>query len=262
VTFSGGKATFQVTFNTDGQQTITAKDSMNATPVGTATTNVAAADTVTHFVVSLSPGVTEGTPVTVRVVAEDAQNHIVTNFNGTVNITSSDGGATIPASVTFSNGKAAFFQATFATPGVQTITVTDSTDSTITGTGSTNVATPAVVTHYVVSIRPGVADGIPVTVHLVAEDAENHVVSDYNGTANLTTTDGSATLPTSVTFVDGRATFQMTFATQGQQSVTATDSNTATITGTGTTFVGDQSGYGWWGGFGFDLGNFFSRFRR
>jgi hypothetical protein len=262
VTFSGGKATFQVTFATTGQQTITATDSASGSPVGTATTNVAAADTVTHFVVSLSPGATEGTPVTVRVVAEDAQNHIVSNFTGTVDISSSDAGATLPASVTFTNGKAAFFQATFATPGLQTITVTDSSDSSITGVGSTNVATPAVVTHYVVSIRPGVADGMSVTVHLVAEDAENHVVSDYNGTANLSTTDGTATLPTSVTFVNGRATFQMTFATQGQQSVTATDSGSSSIAGTGTTYVGDQSGYGWLGGFGFDLGNFFSRFRR
>ncbi len=250
VTFAAGKASFQVTFNTLGQQSVTATDSTSSTPVGTATTNVAAPDVATHFVLSMPSGATVGTPVTVRLIAEDAQNHIVPNFTGTVNLTSSDAGATLPVSIAVTGGQATFFQVTFATTGVQTVTATDSANASLAGTASTTVAAPAVATHFVVRMRPGVELGAPVTVQVVAEDAENHVVSNYSGTADLSSSDGSATLPTSVTFKNGKATFQVTFATTGQQNVTVTDSVNPSVTGTATTNVSDKSSgrVGWSGG--------------
>ncbi len=257
VTFANGQATFQVTFATAGAQTVTATDSANASPIGTASTNVAAAAVATHFVVYLAPGTTTGTPVTVRVVAEDAQNHLVTNYAGTVNVTSSDASATLPATVTFTKGQATFFQATFNTAGEQTITLTDSANGSLTGTASTNVATPAAATHFVLLVRPGVAVGTPTTVQIIAEDAENHLVSNYSGTVDLSSSDGGATLPASVTFTNGRARLQVTFATTGPQAITATDSANATVTGTATTNVANEGtgGRGGFGRFGFDFAN-------
>jgi hypothetical protein len=262
VTFANGRASFQVTFATTGQQTLGASDSVSASPASTATTNVAAAAVATHFVVTMDPGTTIGDATTVRVVAVDAQNHLVKNFSGTANVTSSDAAATVPASITFSNGQANFFQATFGTLGPQTVTVTDSADSSITGTATTNVAAEDVATHFVISLRPGAALGSPTRVILVAEDAQNHVVSNYSGTANLSSSDASATLPSSVTFTKGRATFEVTFATLGSQTITATDSVDSTITGTATTNVGNDAGGGRGEGFfGRFRGRIFESFR-
>ena len=198
---------------------------------GTTTSSVA-----THYVVSLSPNTTSGDSVNVQVIAENAQNHLATGYSGTATITSSDASATVPATVTFQNGHASF-QATFVTAGPQTLTLTDNSTSTLTGAASTNVAAPAVATHYAVAIPSGATEGKAVTVQLAAEDAENFFVASYAGTANVTVSDGSATFPATVTFKNGHASLQVTFATPGLQSVTAADSSTNSITGTGTTNV-------------------------
>ena len=251
VTFVNGRASVQVTFSTTGQQTLTVTDSV--TPVGTATTNVVTAAIVTHFVAYTGPGTTVGEATRVRIVAEDAQNHIVTNYSGTANITSSDAAATLPASVVFTNGQASFFQVTFGTEGQQTVTVTNSVDSSITGTATTSVAAQAIATHFVIVLRPGTAVGVPTRVVVVAEDAHNHVVSNYSGTVDLSSSDPSVTLPASLTFNHGRATFELTFSTLGSQTITASDSSDSSITGTATINVGNEPGW---------AGGFFGRFHR
>jgi hypothetical protein len=235
VTFKNGHASFQATFTTAGAQTITATDSANSALTGTASTNVVAAAAATHFVVALPQGVTAGSPVTVQLLAEDAQNHIVSGYSGTTNLASSDSSATIPATVTFQNGHASF-QVTFATAGQQTVTATDTTNSTLTGTGNTNVAIP----HYVLHLPTGVVAGTAITVQLVATDAQNHVLTNYSGTANLSSSDASATLPATVTFENGHASFIVTFMTPGAQTLTAVDSVSASPVGTATTNVAVQ----------------------
>ena len=203
VTFVNGRASIQVTFATPGEQMLTVGDSVNASPISTATTNVAAAAVATHFVVYTDPGTRVGEPTTVRVVAEDAQNHLVTNYTGTANVTSSDGAATLPASVTFDKGRASFFQVTFGTEGPQTVTVTDNADASIAGSASTTVAAQAVATHFVILLRPGTAVDEPTRVVILAEDAHNHLVPNYSGTVDLSSSDLSATLPAGITFKNG-----------------------------------------------------------
>src|SRR5262249_28338622 len=158
VTFDHGRATFQVTFATEGPQTVTASDEADAV-TETASTNVAAVDEPTHFVVYLTQGATTSSPVTVQLLAEDAQNFVVNSYSGTVDRSSSDSGATLPASVTFENGHA-HFQVTFASEGQQNITATDSATSGLTGVGTTNVVIP----HFVIDLPKGVSAGVPVTV--------------------------------------------------------------------------------------------------
>jgi hypothetical protein len=236
VTFQNGHASVQMTFATLGQQTVTATDSVDASLTGAASTNVAATAVATHLVLYMPSGATIGTPVTVHVVAEDAQNDLVSNYTGTADLGSSDKSALLPASVTFEHGYASF-QVTFATQGQQTVTTTDNINASITGATTANVANPAVATHFVLYLSQGVATGVALTVQVAAEDAENNFVSNYAGTANLTSSDGSAMLPATVTFQNGHATFQVTFATSGQQTVTAMDTVNATLVGMATTNV-------------------------
>ncbi len=74
-----------------------------------------------------------------------------------------------------------------------------------------------------------------------ATNAQFVPVPGYTGTAQLTSTDsggtsGSTALPVDVTFVNGQATFSVTFSTAGAQSLTLTDI-TDSISGTASTTV-------------------------
>jgi hypothetical protein len=89
----------------------------------------------THFEVLASPVVQSGQPFNVLVVAENANGQVANTFTGTVKLTSSDGSATLPTSLTFTGSDQGIqtVQVTLATPGIQTITVTDSTNNSIKG---------------------------------------------------------------------------------------------------------------------------------
>ncbi len=249
LTFSGGTASFQETFGTLGSESVTVTDNSIATLAGTASTTVVTPAAATHFAIQLPANSPDGEPVNVAAVALDANNHPVQGFSGTATITTSDAAGTLSAtSVTFKNGNATF-QATFATSGTQTVTATDTADS-LAGTGTTNVATPDVATHFGLMMPPNVPTGATVNVGIVPLDANNNPVPTYVGTVNLTTSDSKGTLSvTSITFpfspsastpANGNATppmFTATFATAGTQSITATDSVNSSLTGSVSTNV-------------------------
>lgn len=133
-----GRNTFTVTFQTPGSQTVTASDGKNS---GQAALMVDAVGAVTHLGVFLVGPAIAGSPARVEVVALDANNHVVAGYTGTVHFTSSDSEATLPADYTFSasdNGSH-LFSVTFAATGDQTLTVTETKTSSITGTRKVRV---------------------------------------------------------------------------------------------------------------------------
>ena len=95
-----------------------------------------------------------GTAVTVQVTALDAQGHPVNTYSGKATVTCSDTTVTLPTSITFTGGVATF-QVTFTTVGTDTLTVTDSSNSSITGKTTVKVVTLGVTTQYCVAVlRP------------------------------------------------------------------------------------------------------------
>ncbi len=237
-----GHHTFQVTFGTTGSQTVTATDTSDSSLTGSVTVNVNPADVATQFALQIAPDVQVGQATAVRVVALDASNHVVPNYTGTVQLTSSDTGATLPAAYTFqaSDHGAHVFLVTFATSGSQTVTATDTSDSSLTGSVTVNVNPADVATQFAILVSRNVQVGQAASVEVVALDANNHVVTNYTGTVQLTSSDTGATLPAAYTFQasdHGEHIFQVTFATSGSQSVTATDTSTSSLTGTATVTV-------------------------
>jgi hypothetical protein len=83
-----------------------------------------------------------GTPFTVTVTAEDVSNATVASYPGTVQLTSTDGAAMLPANATLTNGVGTF-QVTLNTVGNATVTATDTVTPAITGTSANLAATPA-----------------------------------------------------------------------------------------------------------------------
>src|SRR5207248_1856840 len=73
---------------------------------------------------------------------------------------------------------------------------------------------------------------------VTAKDAFNNTAPSYAGTINFASTDGAATFtPTTGALSAGVGTFTVTLRTPGNQKLTATDSQTSTISGTSGTIV-------------------------
>ncbi len=89
-----------------------------------------------------------------------------------------------------------------------------------------------VATHYSVSAPTTATAGTPITVTVTALSASNATVTGYTGTVHFTSSDGAATLPANATLTNGVGTFNVTLNTAGNQTVTATDTVTSSITGT------------------------------
>ena len=87
-------------------------------------------------------------------------------------------------------------------------------------------------THFSVSAPASATAGSAFSFTVTALDAGNATDTGYSGTVHFTSSDGAATLPADVTLVNGVGTFSATLRTAGTQTLTATDTVTASITGT------------------------------
>src|SRR5262249_33740162 len=86
--------------------------------------------------------VTSFVEVPFTVTAFDDQDNLAVDYAGTGRVSSDDGAAVLPASVTFASGVASNVKVTFKTTGVHTVTVTD------TLTASLSPAASLVVTNF------------------------------------------------------------------------------------------------------------------
>jgi hypothetical protein len=203
---------------------------------------VASTAPATHFALWAPEGVTAGAAEPLVLVALDAANHVASNYAGTVHIASDDASAVLPDDYTFTTADHSrhLFQLTLNTVGAESVTATDTADSTITDSITLNVAPAPVATHFGVWAPENVSAGKTFGTVVVALDAANHPVWNYTGTVQLTSSDGDAVLPDSYTFTaadHGFHVFQTTLKTEGSQTVTATDTTTDTIVGSVTVNV-------------------------
>jgi uncharacterized repeat protein (TIGR03803 family) len=131
-----GVHTFTATLYTTGSQSITGTDTINNSITGAEggiTVNPAAA---THFVITGPSSVPSNTSFSVTVTAMDAYGNTATGYRGTVHFSDSAPNATLPSNYTYKasdNGVHTFTGLKLKTRGLQTITVTDTVNSSITG---------------------------------------------------------------------------------------------------------------------------------
>jgi hypothetical protein len=143
-----------------GPGTVNFQISANAGPgtrVGTITAGgivytVTQVGSATHFSVSAPGSATAGVPVQFTVTALDASNSPVAGYSGAVHFTSTDGSATLPGNATVTNG-VGIFTASLVTAGVQTLTVTDLTNVSVTGT-SGNITVSAAAGLRFIPVTP------------------------------------------------------------------------------------------------------------
>jgi sugar lactone lactonase YvrE len=89
----------------------------------------------------------------------------------------------------------------------------------------------------VTSVPTSVAKGTQQQMIVTEYNANGTINTSYSGTVHFTSSDSSATLPSNATLTNGVGIFNVTFATVGTQSVTATDTSSSNITGSETGIV-------------------------
>jgi len=199
------------------------------------------ASTPTHLSVSAPNSVLPGAPFSFTVSALDANNLAVFVYAGKVHLSSSDPLAGLPPDSTLTDG-AGTFTAVLRTPGGQTITAADTVSTPLTGTSNAIAVAAATPTHLSVSAPALVTPGMPFNVTVTALDANNTVVVLYAGTVHFSSSDPLAVLPPNSPLTNGAGTFSVALGTGGTQTITATDSTTASISGASNAITASFSG--------------------
>jgi len=131
-TLASGTGTFGATLITAGSQTITARDTQSSSIMGTSGSVAVSPASAMQYQMAVPSSATHGVQTSFLVTALDAYGNTATGYTGTVHFSSSDGQATLPADATLSGTTS--FGVTFATIGTQTITATDTANSSLTKT--------------------------------------------------------------------------------------------------------------------------------
>src|SRR5216684_1659734 len=172
---------------------------------------------------------TAGTAVNITVSVLDGSGAVFTKFMGTVQFTSSDVQAVLPPDSTLTNGTGTF-SVTLKTAGNQTITTISGS---LTGTSSPIAVSAGAAAQFSLTAVNSTPAGTSFNITVNALDASNNVTTNYSGTAHFTSSDSQAVLPANSTLAKGTGTFSVTLKTvgSGSQTITATDTVTASITG-------------------------------
>jgi DNA/RNA endonuclease G (NUC1) len=216
-------------------------NTLNGTVASTTSSNAVLAVTApiaTHFSVTGFPSPTiSGVPHTFTITALDATNHPVIGHSGTVHFTSTDASALLPADYTFTGADSGThtFTATLLTAGTQSLIATDTVSSAITGSQTGITVNPSAATHFSVAGFPSpTAPGVLHAFTVTALDAANNTATGYAGTIHVTSTDAAASLPGDYAFTGsdhGLHSFFATLNTAGAQTLTVTDTVSASLTG-------------------------------
>jgi hypothetical protein len=190
-----------------------------------------------NFAVSTPATTVAGAAVPVTVTAVDASGNVISDYSGLVRVFSNDPRGT-STSYTFTAADAGTH--TFAaglnlfTAGTRSVLA----NAPLVATASQAITvTSSVATHLALTTPSTTVAGAPMTFSVVALDAWNNMGATYTGTVHFSTSDAQGTVPADYTFLDSDAgirAFSGSLATVRAvgQTITATDTTTARITGT------------------------------
>jgi titin len=232
--------------------TVTIKDAGGSSTTANSTAYVGGL--ATHFSVTAATTATAGTAFPVTVAALDARGNPAYNYTGTVQFTSNDASAVLPANYTFTAGDLGMhvFNVTLETAGTHNVAATDITTGTPTS-GITGKQTGIVVSTGGVSQFQVVPASTTETafkafqVTVTAQDAYGNTVTGYRGTVQFSSSDPHATIVDPATGLSvalqgftytftsadaGSHNFSVSLNTQGSQTLTGTDTVSSSVTGT------------------------------
>ena len=219
---------------------ITATDVANGI-IGSSSNIIVSAANATHYAITGPSTSSAGTAYVVTVTAEDAFNNVAVNYGGIVSFSSSDKGAStvLPASSHLVQGVGTF-SATLTTAGNQTLTATDTVNSSISASIATVSVTPAAASHFVITSPMATTAGNAFLIVVTAEDKFNNIATSYTGSVKFSSTDAQSVpgsglpIPSTLfnlTNAPGFGYFAVELKTAGPQVVTVTDTSVASLSG-------------------------------
>ena len=234
---TAGVGYFAVTLGTVGSKTVTASDTVTSSIAITGTTDPIAVSVgpVQHFNVSAGSSVTAGGAVSFIVTALDQFGNTVTGYTGTVHFTTSDPSGTPSSDSTLTASGKGTFSVTLQTAGIQTVTATDTTTSSVTGTSGPITVTAGTANHLVViPSTNNTTAGVAFNFTVMAQDQYNNSATSYGGSVHFSSSDGNplTTLPANIALTGGLGTFSAALTTVGNQTLSAVDMSNGSIHGT------------------------------
>jgi hypothetical protein len=223
-----------VQFATAGTQSLSASDTSTPSIAGTAATLAGHGAAARLALSGLPSFAVAGSLLTATVSVRDAHGNPVTDFTGTLQFSSSDGTAQLPADFSFSAADLGLHPFALVLTKVGNTTVTVSTA----GLPSTSAS---------VAVLGGAArvtlEGLPAqvtvdttqNVTVTVRDGSGNAVTGYTGTLHFTSSDPLASSIPDTTFVPlnlGVLVVAVRFGTAGVQSLSASDTVTPSLAGT------------------------------
>src|SRR5262249_47638004 len=195
------------------------------------------------FAITGPSSTTAGAPISFTVTPPDASGNVLTNYTGTVDFSSFDSQAILPANYTFTAADQGVhtFTATFKTAGSQALFVADTATPSMNGRELGLLVNPGPVAHlgfihYTFS-PTSIKRGTGFYLYAEAVDAYGNVTS-CNDTVHFSSSDPNATLPSDETFPNFAETFGIfILRTRGTQTITVTDVNDPSLFDTWTILV-------------------------
>ena len=232
-----GTHTFSATLIRTGPQTLTVSDAANNLSTSSSL-SVNAAPANKLILASGTSTTPAGTSFSFTVTAQDPYGNTATSYAGTVHFATSDPApGSMPANATLTNGQGTF-TATLNTVGSQSITATDTANSTITGRLSIQV-TPAPAASITLVVPGTVQANVPFNVTMTLKDKFGGIATTYTGTVHFTSSDLAAQtggkLPADYTFTAadaGSHTFSVTLMTPPSQTITVADTANPSLSAT------------------------------
>ena len=229
-TLTNGVGVFSATLQTAGSQTITATDSATSGITGVTSAVSVSEAALTGLSVVAPTSVVAGTPFDITASAVDQFGNTVTSFNASVQVFSSDAGASVLTGNAILNGVGTFTIQKCRPRELETISVADPLTLLI-GTSPSITVVAAAASHFTVSAPSSATVGGAFTAVLTALDPFGNTAKAYSGTVHFSSSDPLAVLPADTTMTGGRGAFSVTLKTVGSQSLTATDTVTAAVKG-------------------------------
>jgi hypothetical protein len=228
-------------FNGDGRPDLAVADAANGGAFVLLNDGAwpAPAAQASNFAVSGYPSpATAGAAHPLTVTALDNLGNPLTSYIGTIHFSSSDVQASLPADYTFTaaDGGTHTFSVTLKTAGTQSLTVTDNTTGSVTGSeAGIIVKAAAASTMSVAGFPSAIMAGVAGTFTVTLRDGYGNIASGYTGTVHISSSDTKASLPANYTFTAADAgvhVFSAILKTAGTRAITGKDTVTGSLTGT------------------------------
>ncbi|MDZ7409441.1 MAG: hypothetical protein ONB51_09395 [candidate division KSB1 bacterium] len=210
VTFSNqASLTVTTAYITKAQSNVVITASGSAKPAQSNSFTVAPAD-LDHFDVTSAAGgniasQTAGTSFTIKLVARDAFNNVVTSFNSGVTMSNTTGSLVPSSSGNFTNGELASLTVTITkTSSADAISVSGGTPARNGVSNNFAVNAGPHADFRIANIASPQTAGVPFPVIVRAVDAHDNTVTGFTGTVNLTVSGGGTISPNvSSNFING-----------------------------------------------------------